>query len=84
MTWKTGYAYCCAAVSVDIDRFTDSVLKRQWVRAFKKHDGSRPTVAELRAACAEMRERGYKVFPCCDHAGPDGYCVGVPSEGLHA
>lgn len=82
MTWKTGYTYC-AAVSVDIDRFTDSVLKRQWVHAFKLKDGSRPTVEQLRAACAQLRADGFVVFPMCEHAGPDGSCMGVPSEDAH-
>lgn len=54
MTWKTGYAYCCAAVSVDIDRFTDSVLKRQWERAGIK--GHSPEVeAYFERRCERLR-----------------------------
>lgn len=80
--WKTGHTYC-AVISVDIDRFTDSVLKRRWVHAFKLADGSRPTVEQLRAACADLRSKGFKAFPHCGHAGSDGMCVGVPTEVSH-
>lgn len=69
------------AVSVDIDRFTDAQLRRQWLPMFAASGVS--TVAKLREACAQMRAQGYAVFPSpdCTNRGPDGGCRGCPPKG---
>lgn len=69
--------------SVDIDRFSDDYLRRQIIPACTI-DGRRPTVAELRRACAEARAKGLEVFPApgCDNADPvTGRCLGHPQRG---
>lgn len=63
------------ALSVDVDRFTDTQLRRQWLRGLSI-DGKEPTVAEFREVCASARARGWEVFPPCDNVGADGSCLG--------
>lgn len=61
-----------AAISVDIDRFDDARLRRDWLRQFRDVT----TVDDLRRACADMRARGFAVFPACDNVRADGHCLG--------
>lgn len=69
-----GRSYCCA-LSVNVDRFSDAVLRKRWICGLRI-EGRPATVASLRAACATMRTQGFEVFPACDAAGPDGSCQG--------
>ena len=73
-----GRSYCCA-LSVDVDRFSDAVLRKRWIRGLRI-GGNPATVASLRAACAAMRAQGFEVFPACDKAGPNGSCQGHDPE----
>jgi hypothetical protein len=69
-----------AAVSVDIDRFSDRKLEKDWLPLFEKN-GAASTVAELREHCRQMRAKGFEVFPnaVCDNHRPDGTCAGHSS-----
>jgi len=69
-----------AAVSVDIDRFSDRKLEKDWLPLFEKN-GAASTVAELREHCRQMRAKGFEVFPnaVCDNHRPDGTCAGHPT-----
>lgn len=65
--------YHCG-ISVDIDRFADSVIERDYGRVFASVGIT--GVAAIRAACAEQRARGLDVFPPCRHTKPNGVCAG--------
>jgi len=69
------------SVSIDIDRFSDSVLKRKWLSPFRKA-GMASTVAELRALCQTERARGREGWPIgCPSPDPiTGNCPGHPQE----
>lgn len=62
------------SISVDIDRFSDRVLERDWLPMLDGID----TVEALRSACAEARSAGQVVFPNpdCTNVKPDGGCGG--------
>lgn len=64
------------AVSVDIDRFSDTKLRKEWLPLFRSNGIA--TVEGIRQACRDMRAKGYEVFPsrACDHHMPDGTCAG--------
>lgn len=65
------------AVAVDIDRFSDRKIEREWLPLFKKNKAA-STVAELREHCRQMRAQGFEVFPnaACDNHRADGTCAG--------
>lgn len=71
------------ALSVDIDRFSDAVIARDWLPLFAKNHvngdlvekhGLELTVADVRRVCADARARGLEVFPPCDNTDANGYC----------
>jgi hypothetical protein len=64
------------ALSVDVDRFSDAVLRSQYDGILVRADGSRVPWHELRALCAEYRADGYEVFPPCDRTNARGVCEG--------
>lgn len=64
------------AIDVDIDRFTDAVLERDWLPVFSSKCA---TVTELRGLCREARARGQSVFAPCDETNADGSCAGHPA-----
>lgn len=66
------------ALSVDIDRFSDSKLRKEFCSGWLTVNGRVPTVAELRAACLDARNRGLVVFPPCNNVDHLGYCQGHP------
>ncbi len=71
-----------AAVSVDIDRFSDAKLEHDWLPMFRKSKMA-STVAELREACRRARAEGFEVFPtaaCNGRHRKDGTCPGHPTE----
>ncbi|HEX2678681.1 MAG TPA: hypothetical protein VHM19_18640 [Polyangiales bacterium] len=67
-------------VSVDIARFSDAVLERDWLPMFR--DNGIDTVAGIREACASMRAKGFDVFPNadCKNRNAGGGCAGCPVE----
>lgn len=67
-----------AALSVDIDRFSDAKIRHDYTPLFE-HNDLPASVNQIRKACAEARAKGLKVFPPCDHTGPDGHCLGHES-----
>jgi hypothetical protein len=75
--WETGKSYH-VALSVDIDRFSDAKLRRDYA-PFMTIDGRRLTPQEIRKACWQERGKGHVVFPPCDNVGPDGSCAGHPT-----
>lgn len=71
-----------AAVSVDIDRFSDFKLEHEWLPMFRKSKLA-STVAELREVCRQARADGFEVFPsvaCNGRHRKDGTCPGHPTE----
>ena len=64
------------ALSVDVDRFKDSYLRKHLCQPGVFLDGKTPTVESLRIACAKARAEGKRVLPPCDHTAPDGSCLG--------
>lgn len=73
------------ALSVDVDRHSDKYLMKEWI-PYVRINGRIPMLAQFREACAELRAKGYRVFPAseCDHVGPTGECLGhedVPIPG---
>lgn len=68
----------CVALSVDVDRFSDAKLKRDFCTpgCGILLNGKTPTVLELRVACERLRAEGKAVFPPCGNTRPDGYCAG--------
>ena len=71
------------ALSVDVDRFDDRYLRKTYCKpgCGITINGKVPTVAELRAACAEMRAMGFEVFPPCDSHDKRGFCKGHVEAG---
>lgn len=67
------------ALSVDVDRYSDATLAREFDRVLVRA-GRHVPWTELRALCAEYRAKGYAVFPPCDRTGPKGDCLGHPVE----
>jgi hypothetical protein len=65
------------AVSVDIDRHSDSYLRKEWLDTFRAAVGAR-TVRDIRQHCQLARMRGLEVFPPCDHVDERGHCLGHP------
>lgn len=63
------------ALSVDIDRYSDRKLEREFLEMFS-NSGVAHDVEGIRRACREARERGQVVFPPCDHVLPNGHCAG--------
>ena len=64
------------ALSVDVDRFDDSTIEQAYLPCATFDDGSPMTVEAFRELCAEMRAKGFEVFPPCDNTEPDGRCAG--------
>lgn len=75
---KVGFSYC-VATSVDVDRFSDAYLEMN-VLPVLTHNGEPVTVEQLRVACFDHRNRGFKVFPPCGNVDEQGYCKGHPPE----
>lgn len=64
----------CLALSVDIDRFTDRKIDREYLPMFGEHASS---AADVRRLCALERAKGHDVFPPHDgNTKPDGMCAG--------
>jgi len=60
---------------VDIDRFDDAYLRKYLCKGLSL--GGRPATPKiLRAACADLRQRGQDVFPCEHALDAKGYCQG--------
>lgn len=66
------------AVSVDVDRFPDRKLERDYLPMFRQIGCT--NAGDIRTACGRARARGLVVFPPCDRAGVDGRCIGHPSD----
>lgn len=66
------------ALSVDVDRFPDRKLERDYLPMFRQLGCA--SADDIRDQCRRARERGLVVFPPCDRAGVDGRCVGHPSD----
>lgn len=63
------------ALSVDIDRFSDAHLRREFC-SWIEFDGKRITdPRELRILCSKARGQGLVVFPPCHHTHADGTCA---------
>lgn len=80
---RSPVTYHCA-IAIDIDRFSDAKLERDWLPLFRDN-ALASTVAELRALCARAREAGQVVFAPCEHTHPDGRCAGHargPESGI--
>lgn len=60
------------AISVDIDRFDDATLRRNWCRYYPQFR----TPAKLRKMCEEARKQGLDAFPPCDNVDEKGHCKG--------
>jgi hypothetical protein len=79
----------CGQLSVDIDRFDDVYLRKYLCKGLSL--GGKPATPKiLRAACADLRQRGQEVFPCEHDLDARGYCQGeeIPyvaadAGGLH-
>jgi hypothetical protein len=65
----------CIALSVNIDRFDDAYMAREFLDMFRQQKGF-TTVAQIRAYCAQARAKGLEVFPPCDNADERGRCKG--------
>jgi hypothetical protein len=63
------------ALSVEIDRFNDTKIERDYLVSFRSAFGC-TTVAEVRERCAAARAEGLVVFPPCDNHAADGRCLG--------
>lgn len=72
-SWTASLAYH-AAISVDIDRFSDRELERRWAPAFARFGGI--GAEGIRALCRAARAGGQVVFAPCDRTAPDGSCLG--------
>lgn len=68
------------AISVDIDRFDDAKLKRDYLPFFE-HKGCK-TVDDVRRLCIKARSRGQAVFAPCGKTLPDGSCAGHSDADL--
>jgi len=66
----------CIALSVDVDRQSDAYLRKH-LTGVLTHNGHTVQVPdELRLLCFDYRNRGYEVFPPCDHTDALGQCLG--------
>lgn len=63
------------ALSVDVDRFTDSYLEKHYDGVIRR-DGEPVPWWKLRSLCAEYRAMGYEAFPPCDNTDTRGNCRG--------
>lgn len=64
----------CLALSVDIDRFSDAKIERDYLPMFGEHAR---TAADVRRLCTLERAKGHDVFPPHDgDTKPDGMCAG--------
>jgi hypothetical protein len=68
----------CCVVSVDVDRFSDAKLRREWLPIFAQLGAV--SVADIRRLCAEYRAGGFEAFPSCENHDARGYCTGHPIE----
>jgi hypothetical protein len=64
------------SLSVDVDRFPDSYIKKHYDGILKRADGTRVSWHELRALCSEYRAQGFEAFPPCDNVNERGLCQG--------
>ena len=64
------------ALSVDVDRFSDETIRREYLPMASRSDGAKVTLQEFRQLCQEARENGLAVFPPCERTGSDGRCLG--------
>lgn len=62
------------AISVDIDRFSDAYMRKNYLDLFRRNGIA--TVEGIRQACANARAKGWDVFPPCDNVKADGSCAG--------
>lgn len=68
-------------IAVDVDRFSDAKLERDYLPAFRALVDPRVTdVATLRALCTTARNLGKTCFPPlnCNSIDDDGGCAGHP------
>lgn len=64
------------ALSVDVDRFSDTVIRKNYL-PIALFDGKPLAHPELlRRECRKAREKGLAVFPPCDNTDERGYCQG--------
>lgn len=61
-------------LAVDIDRFTDAKIRRDFLPMLAKLGAA--SVIDVRRICREYRAKGYEAFPSCDHHDERGYCLG--------
>jgi hypothetical protein len=66
----------CLCLSVDVDRFSDSVLRKQYDGILIRENGTRVHWRDIRALCAEYRAKGFDAFPPCDNTDARGHCQG--------
>lgn len=67
------------SLSVDVDRYTDAQMRKQYRGVLRHLDGRYVEVpGELRKLCAEYRAKGFKCFPPCDNVDETGSCKGHP------
>lgn len=69
------------ALSVDVDRFSDAKLRKQYDGILIREDGTRVSWRDLRALCREYRAKGFEVFPPCDNVNERGACQGHGPDG---
>jgi hypothetical protein len=62
------------AISVDVDRFPDQKLEREYGPIFAQLGAT--DAAAIRMLCSEARAQGRDVFPPCDNTKPNGHCAG--------
>lgn len=67
------------AMSVDIDRFDDRYIRRNFLSMFRDAFGSQ-TPRDVRQQCQLARLQGLEVFPPCDHVDARGRCKGHAIE----
>lgn len=71
----------CMGLSVDVDRFSDRDMVKNYTGVLKHPDGRYVQVPqELRKLCAEYRAKGYESVPPCDNVNERGYCRGHEDE----
>lgn len=63
------------AISVDIDRFGDRYIERNYLDMFREQHGCK-TARDVRKMCEAARLEGREVFPPCDNLNPNGSCAG--------
>ncbi len=62
------------AISVDVDRFSDAKIRRQYLPFFRQLGAKTPE--DVRRLCNDERAKGHEVFPPCDKVKPNGACAG--------